>query len=60
MVIEGMKKLVVLNEIQYLIHMNTYNPGFVLHPETIKAIENVHYCVNHNLPVNRIVIIQLM
>lgn len=57
MVVEGATKLGVLNHIQYLIHMNTYNPGFVLHPETIKTIENVHYCVNHNLPVNRIVTI---
>lgn len=55
MVVEGLKKMSVINHIHYLQYLNTHHPGFVLHPETIKAIENVYYCVNHNLPVNRIV-----
>ena len=29
--------------------------GLVLHPEIEKMIENIHYLVNHNLPVNKYV-----
>ena len=47
--------MTVLNHIKYLHYVHSHNPGYTLHPETIKAIENIHYCVNHNLPVSRIV-----
>jgi TolA-binding protein len=53
--VEGAKKLVVLNKIEYLKHMNYHPTGLVLHPETIKVIENVHYLVNNNLPVSKFV-----
>ena len=32
MVVEGVLKLVVMNEIKYLTYMDDHNPGFVLHP----------------------------
>jgi hypothetical protein len=35
--------------------MNYHPTGLVLHPETVKVIENVHYLVNNNLPVNKFV-----
>ena len=38
MLVEGATKLVVLNQIEYLKHMNTHPSGLVLHPETIKTI----------------------
>ena len=53
--VEGYKKLVVINKITYLQHMNQHPSGLVLHPETIKTIENVHYLVNNNLPVSKFV-----
>lgn len=53
--IEGYKKLVVLNQIEYLKHMSYHPTGLVLHPTTIEIIENVHYLVNNNLPVNKFV-----
>jgi hypothetical protein len=36
--------------------MNTHPSGINLTPESIKIIENVHYLVTHNLPVQRYVI----
>ena len=53
-------KLAVINQIRYLEYLNLHHTGFVLHPETIKVIENIHYCVNHNLPVSRIKIFEIM
>ena len=53
--IEGPKKIVVLNKIEYLRHMNMHPSGLVLHPDIMKMIENVHYLVNNNLPVNKFV-----
>ena len=53
--VEGGKKLIVLNKIQYLKHLNMHPSGLVLSPDTITIIENVHYLVNNNLPVNRFV-----
>lgn len=55
MLVEGYKKLVVLNQIEYLKHMSYHPTGLVLHPNTIEIIENVHYLVNNNLPVNKFV-----
>jgi hypothetical protein len=57
MLVEGTMKVAILNHVQYLQTLNKFNVGSVLHPETIVAIENIHYCVNHNLPVSRIVIV---
>jgi hypothetical protein len=53
--VEGYKKLVVLNKIEYLKHLNYHPTGLVLHPETVTIVENVHYLVNNNLPVNKFV-----
>lgn len=55
MVVEGYMKISIMNQIKYLKYIHDNNPGFTLHPETIKAIQNVHYCVNNNLPIKRIV-----
>lgn len=60
MLCEGLLKIVVLNHIEYLRHMNRHPSGFNLHPETIKIIENVHYLVNNNLPVHRYKMFELM
>lgn len=35
--------------------MNYHPSGLLLHPEVMKVIENVHYLVNNNLPVNKYV-----
>lgn len=55
MLVEGYRKLVVLNQIEYLKHMSYHPTGLVLHPNTVQIIENVHYLVNNNLPVNKFV-----
>ena len=52
---EGHRKIVVLNKITYLKHLNYHPTGLVLHPEVMKMIENIHYLVNNNLPVNKYV-----
>ncbi len=38
MVVEGYMKLSVINHIKYLKYIHDHNPGFTLHPETIKAM----------------------
>lgn len=55
MIVEGFMKLTITNQIKHLQYIHRHNPGYCLNPETIKAIENIDYCVNHNLPVSRIV-----
>ncbi len=54
--IEGPQKLAILNQITYMVHMNSHPSGIRYHPEVLQVIENVHYLVNNNLPVNRYVI----
>jgi hypothetical protein len=34
--------------------------GMVIHPETQKAIETVHYHVEHNLPIKRELLFEVM
>lgn len=36
--------------------MNYHPTGLVLHPDVMTMIENVHYLVNNNLPVNKFVL----
>ncbi|EAS02419.1 hypothetical protein TTHERM_00727790 (macronuclear) [Tetrahymena thermophila SB210] len=51
--ITGMKKQLVLNQIAYYEFQSRNLQGFNLHPETMKAIEKIHYDVDHNIPVKR-------
>jgi len=51
--VTGIQKKIVLNMITYYEFQSRNLHGFTINPETIKAIENVHYHVDHNLPVRR-------
>jgi hypothetical protein len=39
--------------ITYYEFMSRNLVGCIIHPETVKAIETVHYHVEHNLPIRR-------
>ena len=47
--------MIVLNQIEYLKHLDYHPSGLVLHPQIKEMIENIHYLVNNNLPVNKYV-----
>jgi len=51
--VTGLDKKLVLNAIAYYEFQARNLQGVVIHPETMKAIETVHYHVDHNLPVRR-------
>lgn len=51
--VTGIQKKIVLNSIIYYEFQSRNLHGFVINPETLKAIENVHYHVDHNLPIRR-------
>ncbi|KRX09563.1 hypothetical protein PPERSA_12306 [Pseudocohnilembus persalinus] len=51
--ITGMQKRIVLNQVAYYEFQHRNLSGCIIHPETIKAIETIHYHVEHNLPVRR-------
>lgn len=53
MLLRGLDKLIVENEIDHIMYMTMH--GFTLHPETQKCVENVHYLLEHNLPVPKYV-----
>lgn len=55
--VSGLQKKIVLNSIIYYEFQSRNLHGFTINPETLKAIEYVHYQVEHNLPVRREVII---
>lgn len=54
--VTGIQKKIVLNMITYYEFQSRNLHGFTINPETMKAIENVHYHVDHNLPIRREVI----
>ena len=39
--------------ITYYEFMHRNLEGCIIHPETIKSIETVHYHVEHNIPIRR-------
>ena len=49
----GLDKKLVLNMITYYEFMVRNLAGVLMHPETLKNIEKVHYAIEHNLPVKR-------
>ncbi|EGR33783.1 hypothetical protein IMG5_038290, partial [Ichthyophthirius multifiliis] len=51
--ITGIKKSIVINQLTYYEYMSRTLHGFVMHPETQKAIEKVHYDIEQNIPVRR-------
>lgn len=51
--VSGLQKKIVLNSIIYYEFQSRNLHGFTINPETLKAIEYVHYQVEHNLPVRR-------
>lgn len=48
-----MDKKLVLNMITYYEFMMRNLTGVIMHPETQKNIEKVHYAIEHNLPLKR-------
>ena len=48
-----MDRKIVLNHIKYLETMDGLNSGISMHPETKSIIEQVHYRIEHNLPVKK-------
>lgn len=52
-VISGLQKKIVLNMITYYEFQSRNLHGVLINPETLKAIETVHYHVEHNLPIRR-------
>ncbi len=55
--VSGLDKKLVMNAITYYEFQSRNLQGVVIHPDTMKAIETVHYHVEHNLPVRREVIL---
>eukprot|EP01017_Pseudomicrothorax_dubius_P038457 TRINITY_DN5761_c0_g2_i2.p1 TRINITY_DN5761_c0_g2~~TRINITY_DN5761_c0_g2_i2.p1 ORF type:complete len:576 (-),score=198.02 TRINITY_DN5761_c0_g2_i2:117-1844(-) len=51
--VEGIQKKMVLNAITYYEFQYRNLQGVVIHPETIKSLETVHYHVENNMPVSR-------
>ena len=51
--VTGMEKKLVLNTITYYEFQQRNLQGVIMNPETMKAMETVHYHVEHNLPVRR-------
>lgn len=51
--VEGLQKKIVLNMVLYYEFQARNLQGVLINPETIKAIETVHYHVEHNLPIRR-------
>ena len=51
--LEGIRKQIVDNSLMNIRYMTMH--GFTLHPETQKAVENVHYLLEHNLPIPKYV-----
>ena len=51
--VTGLQKKIVLNSITYYEFQSRNLHGFTINPETLKAIEYVHYQIEHNLPVRR-------
>lgn len=51
--VTGLQKKLVLNALTYYEFQSRNLQGVVLHPETMKSMEIVHYHVEHNLPVRR-------
>lgn len=51
--VSGIEKKLVLNAITYYEFQHRNLQGVLINPETIKALETVHYHIEHNLPVRR-------
>ncbi len=51
--VTGLQKKLVLNALTYYEFQSRNMQGVVLHPETMKSMEIIHYHVEHNLPVRR-------
>lgn len=51
--VEGLTKKMVLNQIAYFEFQYRNMAGVVMHPESIRDIEIVHYHVENNLPIRR-------
>jgi hypothetical protein len=58
--VTGLQKKLVLNAITYYEFQSRNMQGVVLHPETMKSMEIVHYHVEHNLPVRRELIYEVV
>ena len=57
MLVTGTQKKLVLNMIAYYEFQVRNIQGVLINPETLKSMEVVHYHVEHNLPVRRVVVI---
>jgi len=51
--VTGLQKKLVLNALTYYEFQSRNLPGVALNPESMKSMEIVHYHVEHNLPVRR-------
>lgn len=45
----GIRRQIIDNHITHIRHITQH--GLTLHPETQKVVENVHYLLEHNLPI---------
>ena len=59
-IVTGLRKKLVLNSIAYYEFQMRNVEGMSMNPEAMKAIETVHYHVEHNLPVRREVIFNII
>mmetsp|Transcript_28401 Transcript_28401/g.32841 ORF Transcript_28401/g.32841 Transcript_28401/m.32841 type:complete len:593 (+) Transcript_28401:24-1802(+) len=59
-IVTGLKKKLVLNSITYYEFQLRNVEGLTMNPDAMKAIETVHYHVEHNLPVRRELLYEVM
>jgi hypothetical protein len=50
-ILNGLQRTVMLNSITYYEMLNRFAGGMLYNPDTIKVLNDVHYNVEHNLPV---------
>lgn len=59
-IVTGMKKKLLQSAIRYLHFQHRNNLGVVFTPEQEENIEKVHYSVEHNLPVDRLLLYETL
>lgn len=58
--VSGVRKMGVINSIKYRQISHMLFQDSTLHPETLKKLENLHYLVEHNLPVEKSLLFEMV
>ena len=58
--IEGVKKLLVLNQIKYWMLTHNLLEEYSMHPDIVHKLETLHDNVQHNMPVEKDLVFELV